>query len=88
MPSFRKRQLSPNSIFDKQALKQFFKENDIKEIHINTIHRLMLKNPNLKFSEIPNLPKKQHNYCNQILCRLHQHLKHNRHPLTKKPPNY
>ena len=58
MPAFRKRELSPNSIFDKQALLKFFKENGIKEIHAKTIHRLMLKDPTLQFSDIPNLPKK------------------------------
>lgn len=58
MPSFRKRELSPNSIFDKEALTQFCKDHDIKEIHINKIHRLMLKNPNISFADIPGLPKK------------------------------
>ena len=57
MPSFRKRVLSPNSVFDKEALKEFCKDHEIKEIHINKIHRLMLKNPNMAFADIPGLPK-------------------------------
>eukprot|EP00484_Ammonia_sp_Unknown_P018176 CAMPEP_0197031992 /NCGR_PEP_ID=MMETSP1384-20130603/10787_1 /TAXON_ID=29189 /ORGANISM="Ammonia sp." /LENGTH=467 /DNA_ID=CAMNT_0042461585 /DNA_START=24 /DNA_END=1427 /DNA_ORIENTATION=- len=58
MPSFKKRQLSPNSIFDKDGLLQFLQENNIKQLHAKTIWRLMMKNPNLEFSEITNLPKR------------------------------
>ena len=56
MPKIRN--LKPNTVLDKNALTQFFKENDIKSVHLSKIWRTFIKNPLSNFNDIINLPKR------------------------------
>ena len=53
----RKRVLKPNTVFDKEALTSFFKEHEIKDIHLTKIWRHFMRNPSSSFDDIVNLPK-------------------------------
>ncbi|GBF88258.1 dual-specificity RNA methyltransferase [Raphidocelis subcapitata] len=52
-----RRLLSPNSVWDRAALTEAFREAGVKEEHVHRVYSALLRDPQVAWASIPNLPK-------------------------------